>query len=207
MKWTFILLFLVALTCVGKESVLQSGDLLFVAEGQSDFSNAISESTRSDSLSFVHVAMVYVNDCNVNVIEAAPENGVTIRPLDEFLASCPTVESKPAVVAKRLDVDYPVMDAISNALSHLGEPYDWYFMPDNGRMYCSELIFESYLTSVGEHIFNTVPMNFKTSDGSIPAFWLELFTTLGIDVPQGIPGTNPNQISKDNRLIEIIRFF
>ena len=34
-------------------------------------------------------------------------------------------------------------------------------------------------------------MNWLDSDGSLPAFWQQNFAALGMDVPQGVPGTNP----------------
>lgn len=63
-------------------------------------------------------------------------------------------------------------------------------------MYCSELVYESYLNEDGSHIFNAIPMNFRASDGSMPEFWTSLFARLGSPVPEGMPGTNPNSIAR-----------
>ena len=38
-------------------------------------------------------------------------------------------------------------------------------------------------------------MNFFASDGSLPAYWQHHFDSLGITVPQDMPGTNPNDMS------------
>ncbi|MCH5325636.1 MAG: hypothetical protein J1E29_00345, partial [Duncaniella sp.] len=77
------------------------------------------------------------------------------------------------------------------------------FLPDNDKMYCSELVYESYLTESGAHIFEAAPMNFRAADGSMPQFWLELYAELGVPVPEGIPGTNPNDLSK-SPLLKIV---
>lgn len=61
-------------------------------------------------------------------------------------------------------------------------------------MYCSELVYESYLDDNGEHIFLARPMNFRAPDGSMPQFWVELYDALGCPVPEGVPGTNPNDM-------------
>lgn len=188
---------------------LMPGDLLFQTAGDSRFSDAISSSTASeDSLSFVHVGMFYITDKGEEgVIEASPADGVRIVTLVDFIDSSPKVNGKPGVIVKRLKIPFPVETAISEALTHLGEPYDWYYLPDNGMMYCSELIYESYLNYDGSHIFKASPMNFRNPDGTMPDFWTELYEQLNCPVPEGIPGTNPNDLSRDIHLSDIYRFF
>lgn len=204
-KICFSLSFLLSCFIVHSES-LKEGDLLFqLGAGESDFSDAISDATAlPDSLDFVHVAIFFHNsDGSPSVIEASPQNGVSIVSLDSFILDSPIINGKPGIVVKRLIIDFPVNSTISNALSHLGETYDWHFLPDNGKMYCSELIYESYLDENGEHIFSTVPMNFRAPDGSMPEFWIKLYNKLGTEIPQGIPGTNPNDLSRSPLLLSI----
>ena len=50
-------------------------------------------------------------------------------------------------------------------------------------------------------------MNFRAADGHMPAFWTELFDRLGEPIPEGIPGTNPNDLAKEPVLQEVWRFF
>ena len=188
---------------------LKTGDLVFQAEGTSDFSNAIASATASeDSLKIIHAGIIEMDERGTpQVIEASPESGVRIISLEKFLEDSPQINGMPGVVVKRLNIDYSIDDAISLAKSHLGEEYDWWYLPDNGKMYCSELIYESYLTPEGEHVFESKPMNFRASDGSMPEFWTKLFEKLGQKVPEGVLGTNPNDLSKDFRLTEVARFF
>ena len=107
------------------------------------------------------------------------------------------------VIIKRLTSTFPVAETVVRAKSFLGEPYDWEYMPDNGKMYCSELIYEAYLNEDGSHIFSAKPMTFKNAEGETPQFWIELFKKLEVDIPEGIPGTNPNDIFNDGRLITL----
>lgn len=187
----------------------KDADLIFQVSGHSPFSEAITSATGSpDSLSYVHVGIIHLcPDGSLNVIEASPEVGVRELPLEEFLSESIKINGKPGVVIKRIKVDIPVSDIIRRAQSFLGQPYDWYYLPDNEMLYCSELIYESYLDENGEHIFTANPMNFRAPDGSMPEFWTNLYQKLGIDVPEGIPGTNPNDISRDPQLKEVYRFF
>lgn len=201
------------MACIAGQAVtaqnILPGDLLFQVAGESSFSYAISASTASsNSLQFVHVAMVVSSEGNeIRVIEADPENGVQVTSLDSFLVRSPQINGHPGVVVKRITVGYPVETAINVALSHLREPYDWWYLPDNGKMYCSELIYESCRGFDGQPLFDAKPMNFRNPDGSIPEFWQELYATLGVPVPEGVPGTNPNDLSRSPLLSEVFKFF
>lgn len=206
------LLFLLMGTAVALSSEhpdLKTGDLLFQVSGNSDFSNAITVSTGlPDDISFVHVGIVNVMaKDSIVVIEASPEKGVCVTPLSDFLDTASKIDGSPAVVVKRLDISYPVNKMIETALGFVGEEYDWWYLPDNGKMYCSELIYESFVDNTGDHIFNAYPMNFRDKDGKMPEFWVSLYDKLGMAVPEGIMGTNPNELSRDKKLKEIFRFF
>ena len=47
----------------------------------------------------------------------------------------------------------------------------------------------------------------RDKDGNMPEFWTELFKGLEMDVPEGEPGTNPNDMSKDAALKPVHRYF
>ena len=78
----------------------------------------------------------------------------------------------------------------------MGEPYDSLFLPDNGRVYCSELVTESYLDPEGTPLFPLSPMNYRDSDGILPDFWVEWFKRQNANVPEGVLGSNPNDLSQ-----------
>ena len=100
-----------------------------------------------------------------------------------------------------------VREAVERAYERLGQEYDWHFLPDNGKLYCSELIYECYREADGSPLFPAAPMNFRDSEGRMPAFWTELFEKLGEPVPEGVPGTNPNAMSKAPFLTQVHRCF
>lgn len=185
----------------------KKGDLIFQAQGDGEFSKAISNSTsRGDSVSYVHVGIIDMEeDGGINVIEASPEEGVRIVSLEKFMETSPDEGHEVIYVIKRLGIEFPVEETIERAKSYLGEPYDWWYKPDNGKIYCSELVWESYRDFNGKRIFASYPMNFRDSEGNMPEFWVKLYEELGEEVPEGLPGTNPNDLSRDDRLIEISR--
>ena len=93
---------------------------------------------------------------------------------------------------------------IARAKGYLGQPYDYNFLPDNGKMYCTELVWEAFLDENGKRIFEAKPMNFYAADGSLPAYFKELFEEkLKVAVPQGVLGTNPNDMSKSKALFRV----
>ena len=190
----------------------QSGDLLFVAapfEEASDMAQAITTATASrDSIKFSHVAMVVVERGSFYVLEASLRWGVTRVEWSAFLSEAPLINGKPGVVVKRVSIPgFPMEAAVSRAKLHKGEPYDQSFRPDNGKMYCSELIYESYRYADGRALFTARPMNFRDANGRMPPFWTEWFQRLGEAVPEGVSGTNPQDLSKEKFLKEVYRFF
>lgn len=188
---------------------LQTGDLLFCVGGGSAMSEAIVSSTSSESqLSFDHVALYYENaEGEGRVIEASPSKGVIEVALEDFLKEAELIDCHPGVVAKRLTIDFPIRQVVENARSLIGLPYDWTYLPDNERIYCSELIYEAFRDAEGQRIFIASPMNFRNERGELPLFWQELFQKEGVPVPEGELGTNPNDMSRDPRLKEVYRFF
>ena len=59
----------------------------------------------------------------------------------------------------------------------------------------------------GGGLFAPPPMNFRDAEGNLPDFWVTLFQKLDEDIPEGLPGTNPNDLSKESSLVEIWRSF
>ncbi|MCM1021767.1 MAG: hypothetical protein NC343_06190 [Muribaculum sp.] len=194
----------------------QQGDILFQGAGTSAFSQSIAASTTADTVAFrpIHVAFVLHGGTpeNAYIIEAEPRLGVCITPFNDFIdGSAKSTDGKPMVMVKRVESPFftnkEITKAISIALQHLGEPYDWVFLRDNGAVYCSELIQIAFNTSKGEKMFNYIPLNFKGPEGNILPFWKNIYDSRGLPVPQGEPGTSPVSIMENPALKEVYRFW
>lgn len=179
---------------------LQSGDLVFVgipaersAEGMS---GAIADATGSGEVNFIHTAIVDIDaDGGVWIIDANTNHGVARTPLDEFIRDFTYDDgSYPVFDVMRLKNVEDASAFVENARTFIGLPYDLWFLPSNKAIYCSELVYEAYVTPDGEHLFSSAPMNFKSSDGSFPEYWVKLFQELGEPIPQDVPGTNPQDM-------------
>ena len=40
----------------------------------------------------------------------------------------------------------------------------------------------------------------EAADGTLPQFWTELFAKAGEEIPEGVPGTNPNDMARESIL-------
>lgn len=181
--------------------LLRTGDLIFEIASDSEMSSAIADATaHSDSLKFSHVGIILIDESTgaLSVIEATGRYGVVVTPIDSFMN-----KSEKGVIVKRLDIDYPVDRVIERAKSYLGRGYDWWYLPDNEEIYCSELVEKCYLMTDGTPIFPTIPMNFRDKNGEMPQFWTDLFNRLGKPIPEGVAGTNPTQISRHPHLVTL----
>lgn len=197
----------------------RAGDLLFLVApdtagptepADAAFSNAITAATaQGATLKFSHVAIVALKDDGTPyVVEASSRCGVARTAWDDFLAAAEPINGQPGVVVMRVtDPHFPLNEAVVRAESHIGQAYDWSFLPDNGQFYCSELVYESFRKTDGTPLFTARPMNFRDADGRMPAFWTELFERLGEPIPEGVPGTNPHDLAQAPVLKEVWRFF
>lgn len=171
----------------------QTGDLIFFTGDSSSMDDAISSSTGDG---FVHVAIVEVDsEGTAWLIDATPQKGVSREKLETKL-----LEEKGKAVLMRLKDSTGVTASVQRAKSLIGSPYDFAFLPDNDAYYCSELVYECFLRPNGSHIFSCQPMNFLDSEGNLPEYWKELFEKLQMDAPQGLPGTNPEDLSRSTTL-------
>ncbi len=187
-----LLVFSFLLSC--RAQSLQNGDLVFVCSGTSDFDSAISQATKREGSDYSHVGLVERSADSCWVWEASPRSGVVRVALDTFL------KQNGVCHFYRLKGHYDGSHFVTRVRQFEGAPYDFCFLPDNGRLYCSELVWESLRDKDGNPLFEARPMNFKSPDGTFSPYWTELFNSLGMEVPQGVLGTNPNDLARSKKL-------
>lgn len=159
-----------------QEVPLHPGDLLFYTD-TGGMGTAVKEATGN----YTHVALVVEVTDTVWIIDATPEHGVARRP-ENSMMHCDVY---------RLTIPFDTAAVLSHANALTGKSYDNTFLPGNEAYYCSELIQAVFPT-----LFESKPMNWRDKDGNMPPYWVEHFNRLGIPVPEGVPGTNPTDLSQ-----------
>lgn len=189
-----ILLLLIAglpLSAVALE--VQDGDLLFVTAARTGLSGAIDDATRRDGQpSFDHVALVAYNTDRHVVLHADGE-GSRQQPLDAFLDAAQARQRQVVVYRLRPIRRGTIPAAIDQARRMLGRPYNHSYVQDEDSYYCSDFIERAFRSHT---VFALQPMNFRNPQtGEISGHWIALYRGMGMDVPQGLPGTNPNDMA------------
>ena len=201
---------ILAVACGQKKDTLRNGDLIFVGlplgyqaeTGTVD--EAIAAATGQEGgLNLIHVAIAEVDADSIWIIDATIAHGVDRHPLEVFLKDFTLPDgSYPEFIIKRVKgVDTDA--AVEKAKSFCGRDYDMYFLEDNEALYCTELVQRSYLDAAGHQVFESEPMNFCAPDGTMPPYWTWLFDQLGMEIPQGKPGTNPQRMEQAPVLTDV----
>jgi cell wall-associated NlpC family hydrolase len=180
---------------------LKSGDLLFTGvkkdKTASDFSDAINRVTQtSRQTNYTHVGIVEKNGDEIWVIHAAPEKGVCRESLHDFFRT----DNRDVITVYRLKAKYRdlIPDALKRAAQYIGQPYDFGYVLNDTSQYCSGLIFRIFNDA---ELFTLNPMTFKNPEtGDFLPFWIEHYKQLNRDIPENIPGCNPNGMAINEAL-------
>lgn len=188
----------------------QNGDLLFQDLDCGELCEAIEKVTHGvDGKSFSHIGLVIFQHDSAFVMEAIGKD-VHLTPLDRFMGRSRDAAGHPKIVVGRLLPAHQHLHAkaLEFALKQIGTPYDDAFIYQNGRYYCSELIYDAYrFANNNQPFFRLEPMTFKdpATGKTFPA-WEKYYQELKMPIPEGQPGCNPAGISR-SRQIEIVQSF
>lgn len=179
---------------------LERGDLLFQDLDSDSISGAIEEVTGGkNQLSFSHVGIVDINSKGDTVVLEAISKGVCYTPLDTFFKRSITHDLKAKVEVGRLKSEFKhlIPEAMRKGKNLIGKDYDNIYVIGDSSYYCSELIYEIFKTKEDSlDVFELQPMTFKnTITGDFLPFWVEYYQKIGIEIPEGKPGLNPNGMS------------
>ncbi len=195
---TYIILATCIITLQGchKKHKIQSGDIIFRGNYNDGISQAINDVTKtSNNKSYSHMGICMKENNSIQVYHATPEKGVCKVPLMDFCN--PDDKFYYSDIYRLTGKDIPLNLIQNEIMKHMGEDYDSTYVIENPGMYCSEFIYEIFNPL---HIFELQPMTFKTNDGTMNKTWIEYYNKLGIDIPEGKPGCNPNKMSQNNNL-------
>lgn len=189
---------------------LKNGDLIFQESCSTNVNDAIKTVTSSaDGYNFTHVGIVYIQEADTFVIEAAPPS-VSVTPLQNYLypdseKSCPPVSVVGRLVEKYQSL---IPYAIREALRLVGKEYDYIFILNNDKYYCSELIYDILLkANENNPVFELNTMTFKAPNSKeyLPN-WVDYYKKLGAAIPEGQLGINPGAMSRSSVITILYKY-
>lgn len=189
------------------DDILQEGDLLFQNLNCGDLCDAIEAVTEGvDGKEYSHCGLVAKFNDTLKVIEAIGDK-VQVNSLHNFFARSGDTIIIQNITIGRVKKQYEkmILNAISKAKQLIGHPYDDEFLLNNGKWYCSELIYEIFRQANNQKdFFKLEPMTFKDplTQSFFPA-WIRYYNGLQTEIPEGKPGINPGIISRSSN-VEII---
>ena len=133
--------------------------------------------------------LLEIVDDEIWVVHSKQENGVVREMLSAFGA--PTQNLYVFRVDDLGELKSEEIVTKSNTL--VGQPYNHTFIISDSGFYCSEFI---------HHLFNDLdlfklnPMSFKDSGGDFDPIWIEYYKNLGVPIPEGQLGCNPNEMAQ-----------
>lgn len=159
--------------------------------------NAINSVTLTGKeTNFSHLGIVEIDEQGVWVIHASPEKGVFRDSLEMFMRE----EDGVFVYRLKSEYRYFILQALDKSRAYYGQPYDFSYLLNDSSQYCSGLIYRLF-ESAG--IFQLNPMTFKDISGDFHPFWVEHYKNLNIDIPEGMPGCNPNGMATSSAIFFI----
>lgn len=176
---------------------LKEGDLVFQDLDCGPLCDAIEAVTEGyQGRDFSHVAIIIKENKRLRAIEAIGSEVRTIS-IDSLFLRAP-LKNKYLIMRLNDEYQYLAKDISKNSLKYIGKKYDDRFIMNNDSLYCSELVYEVYNSSIkGEKIFHLQEMTYK--DPATNKFfeaWIDYYKSLKSFIPEGLPGINPGLISR-----------
>ncbi len=152
---------------------------------------------------FSHIGLVCKINDSLYVVEAIGVD-VHLTKVENFISRNKTAEGKPKIVVMRLKDENAVFfqKATLFCLEKLGTPYDDTFIYDNGKYYCSELLYDAFkYANNNKPFFEMQPMTYcdPQTKQTFPA-WTEYYKSLQFEIPEGKLGCNPGSIANSPKL-------
>ena len=176
---------------------LKEGDIFFQDLDSSPLCDAIEKVTKGiNNKDLSHVGICIIENSHFYILEAFT-HGVKMVKIEEFLKRSVNSDGNPKIIIGRLKPEYKnlIQPAIKKGKKLIGKEYDELFIIGNDKYYCSELIYEMFLTSEGG-LFELKPMTFVDPESKeFLKIWLDYFEKLSYNIPEGMPGLNPGGMS------------
>ncbi len=181
---------------------LKNGDLIFVEAQLDNLSGAINRVTQQTPVAnFDHIGLVEISGDSIFVLHASTKLGSNRELLSDFYSKNNNNQQQMLIYRLLNEYQHSISEAIIQAKSMLGKPYNFSYILDENAYYCSDFIERAFRADA---VFEHIPMNFKNpTTHQIDDFWTEFYKKQQLEVPQDQPGTNPNQLAASEKLLRL----
>lgn len=183
---------------------IRNGDLIFVGAQTDHLSGAINRVTQTKSTeNFDHIGLIEVTKDSIFVLHAAPRGGSQRENFTLFYKNQSEKNNSLVVYRLKQPFQHAISEGIRKAKTMLGKPYNVSYILNEEAYYCSDYVERAFRE---EGIFELEPMTFiDPATGKDDAYWVRFYKDLGIAIPNGELGCNPNGMAKSEKLIRIGR--
>ena len=194
----YILIWSLCFSCVNTPQI-KPGDIVFRGANSSNLSEAINDVTQTaGSTNYTHIGICDVVDGSVVVYHSDLYKGVVKEPLEVFISSKDTVRYNVDLYRLKNIQSKQIENAISIAKSLIGESYNITYILEDKGYYCSEYIYELFKK---DSVFILEPMSFKNPEtNAFHKGWIDHYKNLGIAIPEGKLGCNPNGMASSTAI-------
>ena len=181
------------------ELEIKTGDIVFRGTTNSELSQAINDVTQTViKTNYTHMGVCEVIDNKVFVYHADFDKGVVKDFLIDFLQ--PEKDSEYIADLYRIkNTDKNKLKAvIKDANALIGNEYNTTYILEDRGYYCSEYVYELFKK---DSVFDLEPMTFKDpKTNNFHEGWIEHYQKLGIEIPEGKLGCNPNVMANSETI-------
>lgn len=178
---------------------LRNGDILFQDLDCGPLCEAIESVTKGyGGRHFSHLGLVSIIADSVFIIEAIGTQ-VQKTAIDKFVNRS---EHEILLGRPKRKFSNIAKQSVVIAARKLSIPYDNAFLYNNGKYYCSELVYDVFKeANTNKPVFALEPMTFKmpNSNKFFPV-WVQYYKDLNLAIPEGEMGINPGGISRSKKL-------
>lgn len=182
---------------------LKQGDFVFFGKSSSHLSTAIHEVTQTNmGTEYSHVGLLEFQNDTLYLLHAGGENGCEKIPFEKYLNK---KNRNPIVDVYRVQDGYFVdwQAVMQRAEKWLGLPYNHSYILNDTSLYCSDFVYRVIQDTA---IFQLNPMTFKSpNQETYHPLWVSYYERLGVDIPEGLPGCNPNGMATSSKIIWVGR--
>lgn len=196
----FLLLMTLFLSCnLSEELQIKTGDIVFRGTIKSELSQAINDVTQTEiKTSYTHMGVCEVVGNTIFVYHADISKGVVKELLVDFLESEDESQYIADVYRIKNTNKTKLKAAIKEANTLIGNKYNTTYILEDKGYYCSEYVYELFKK---DSVFALEPMTFKDpKTNNFHKGWIEHYQKLGIEIPEGKLGCNPNVMASSETI-------